>query len=223
MCAEPKLPAVGVGISQFQHCDQNSPRNIFILGFATYMVRFTTQRFLSPSVLRRKRMDMLAIQGTCAVLTHHHCFLQGLSVPYYFTTYTATNNHGPVNTSNQSVNGEFGSALHFAQENGLEMLDMLRDTVTADIFNSIFETGAAVALIITMVLDNTIPGKLIPQISDRQTVFAAEVCAAVTQLGDSILLGAESNSLFTDCRIQGGEGHACVGSPDGRLLQVVGG
>ena len=28
----------------------------------------------------------------------------------------------------------------------------------ADIANSIFETGAAVALIITMVLDNTVPG-----------------------------------------------------------------
>lgn len=83
---------VGVGISQFQHCDQNSPRNIFILGFATYM---------------------------------------GISIPYYFTTYTATNKHGPVNTGNESIN---------------------------DIFNSIFETGAAVALIITMVLDNTVPG-----------------------------------------------------------------
>ncbi|KAK9829197.1 hypothetical protein WJX72_004442 [[Myrmecia] bisecta] len=81
-----------VGISQIQHTDMNSPRNIFVLGFGLYM---------------------------------------GLSIPYYFTTYTTTNGHGPVNTGSAEFN---------------------------DIANSIFTTAAAVALIITMFLDNTIPG-----------------------------------------------------------------
>ncbi|CAL8465374.1 g4910 [Coccomyxa elongata] len=54
-----------------------------------------------------------------------------LSIPDYFTQYTTKNNHGPINTGAHELN---------------------------DIFNSIFATGPAVALIITLVLDNTVPG-----------------------------------------------------------------
>lgn len=56
----------GVGLSQMQYTDQNSPRNIFILGFGLYM---------------------------------------GLSVPFYFSSYTTANGHGPVNSGNYAVNG----------------------------------------------------------------------------------------------------------------------
>ncbi len=58
-------------------------------------------------------------------------FLQGLSVPDYFTKYTAANGHGPVNTGSQGFN---------------------------DIANSVFTTAAAVSLIVTLFLDNTVPG-----------------------------------------------------------------
>lgn len=56
---------------------------------------------------------------------------QGLSIPDYFTKYTTANGHGPVNTASGSFN---------------------------DIANSIFHTAAAVSLIVTLFLDNTIPG-----------------------------------------------------------------
>lgn len=57
--------------------------------------------------------------------------VQGLSIPDYFTKYTTANGHGPVNTASGSFN---------------------------DIANSIFHTAAAVSLIVTLFLDNTIPG-----------------------------------------------------------------
>ena len=60
---------------------------------------------------------------------------QGLSIPDYFTKYTAANGHGPVNTASGSFN---------------------------DIANSIFHTAAAVSLIVTLFLDNTIPGTEVP-------------------------------------------------------------
>eukprot|EP00884_Botryococcus_braunii_P002860 jgi/Botrbrau1/12575/Bobra.0169s0108.1 len=82
----------GVGITQMQLADMNSPRNIFILGFGIYM---------------------------------------GLSVPYYFNGHLSANGHGPVHTGNEGFD---------------------------DIMNSIFSTAAAVSLIITMILDNTIKG-----------------------------------------------------------------
>lgn len=84
----------GVGLAQMQYTDQNSSRNIFILGFGLYM---------------------------------------GLSVPYYFSTYTTANSHGPVQSGNYAID---------------------------DIFNAIFSTGAAVTLIVTLFLDNTIPGTI---------------------------------------------------------------
>ncbi|KAK9835389.1 hypothetical protein WJX81_006828 [Elliptochloris bilobata] len=55
----------------------------------------------------------------------------GLSIPDCFAKYTAANGHGPVNTGSQGFN---------------------------DIANSIFNTAAAVSLIVTLFLDNTIPG-----------------------------------------------------------------
>ncbi|CAL5222118.1 g4434 [Coccomyxa viridis] len=56
-----------------------------------------------------------------------------LSVQDYFTSYTAKNNQGPIQTGNEDFN---------------------------NVFNAIFSTGPAVALIITMVLDNTVPGTI---------------------------------------------------------------
>ena len=83
----------------------------------------------------------------------------GLSIPDYFTTFTATYGHGPVNTGSQSFNSESSLMLHPACEELCCLVRMLKPWCTdADIANSIFETGAAVALIITMVLDNTVPG-----------------------------------------------------------------
>ena len=61
----------------------------------------------------------------------HVASVQGLSIPDYFTKYTTANGHGPVNTASGSFN---------------------------DIANSIFHTAAAVSLIVTLFLDNTIPG-----------------------------------------------------------------
>lgn len=52
-------------------------------------------------------------------------------MPDYFTKYTAANGHGPVNTGSQGFN---------------------------DIANSVFTTAAAVSLIVTLFLDNTVPG-----------------------------------------------------------------
>lgn len=40
----------------------------------------------------------------------------------------------------------------------IRLSDSAQDELCADIFNSIFATGPAVALIITLVLDNTVPG-----------------------------------------------------------------
>ncbi|CAK0786722.1 hypothetical protein CVIRNUC_009936 [Coccomyxa viridis] len=54
-----------------------------------------------------------------------------LSIQDYFTSYQAKNNAGPIATGNQSFN---------------------------NVFNAIFSTGPAVALIITLILDNTVPG-----------------------------------------------------------------
>src|SRR5689334_6394855 len=55
----------------------------------------------------------------------------GLSIPYYFTDYTAKNGEGPIQTPSIVLN---------------------------NILNSIFHTAAAVALMLTLLLDNTIPG-----------------------------------------------------------------
>lgn len=55
----------------------------------------------------------------------------GLSITYYFSDYTAKHNAGPIQTSSEVFN---------------------------NIFNSIFHTAAAVALLLTLFLDNTIPG-----------------------------------------------------------------
>jgi hypothetical protein len=55
----------------------------------------------------------------------------GLSIPYYFTDYTTKHGTGPIQTSSIVFN---------------------------NIFNSIFHTAAAVALMLTLLLDNTIPG-----------------------------------------------------------------
>jgi hypothetical protein len=55
----------------------------------------------------------------------------GLSIPYYFEDYTAKNNVGPIQTDSAVVN---------------------------DVLNSIFQTAAAVSLMLTLLLDNTIPG-----------------------------------------------------------------
>ncbi|GAB4815990.1 hypothetical protein N2152v2_003036 [Parachlorella kessleri] len=82
----------GVGLSNLQHIDLNSSRNLLILGFGLYM---------------------------------------GLSIPDYFSTYTAAHGHGPINTGDQDFN---------------------------NVMNSIFSTAAAVTLIITLFLDNTVPG-----------------------------------------------------------------
>ena len=38
----------GVGLSQMQYADQNSPRNIFILGFAIYMGLSVPNYFVRP-------------------------------------------------------------------------------------------------------------------------------------------------------------------------------
>ena len=38
----------GVGLSQMQYTDQNSPRNIFILGFAVYMGLSVPYYFVRP-------------------------------------------------------------------------------------------------------------------------------------------------------------------------------
>lgn len=81
-----------VGLSQMQHTDQNSPRNLFILGFGLY---------------------------------------SGLSIPFWFTTYQTANKKGLVATNDSDAN---------------------------NILNAIFSTGAAVALIVTLFLDNTVPG-----------------------------------------------------------------
>ena len=110
-------------------------------------------------------------------------FLQGLSVPDYFSTFTTTNGHGPINTGSQSFNSEKDLHPYLAyyialrahsnfdvsctqsqayelhskiSGTGCSRLERLTSLLSAaDIFNSIFSTGAAVALIITMVLDNT--------------------------------------------------------------------
>lgn len=55
----------------------------------------------------------------------------GLSIPYYFETYTQKNGRGPIQTDSVVLN---------------------------NILNSIFHTAAAVALLLTLLLDNTIPG-----------------------------------------------------------------
>ncbi|KAF6262263.1 permease family-domain-containing protein [Scenedesmus sp. NREL 46B-D3] len=55
----------------------------------------------------------------------------GLSIPFYFGDYTAKHGMGPIQTSSLVFN---------------------------NIFNSIFHTAAAVALLLTLFLDNTIPG-----------------------------------------------------------------
>lgn len=55
----------------------------------------------------------------------------GLSIPYYFEDYTAKNNVGPIQTGSALVN---------------------------DVLNSIFQTAAAVSLMLTLLLDNTVPG-----------------------------------------------------------------
>jgi hypothetical protein len=55
----------------------------------------------------------------------------GLSITYYFGDYTTKNGTGPIQTSSIVFN---------------------------NIFNSIFHTAAAVALMLTLFLDNTIPG-----------------------------------------------------------------
>ena len=163
--------AVGVGIAQFQHCDQNSPRNLFILGFAIYMVGLlspfciiaacaivirirwpTTQSqthsfySITSSIFNTWLFIQLTVKGVsyCWAFSQAHCpelkqliqapiaclvkhlfalfepvaqlwlnhwFVQGLSIPYYFTTYTTTNKHGPVNTRSQSFNSELLSFL----------------------------------------------------------------------------------------------------------------
>ena len=81
-----------MGLSNLQHIDLNSSRNLLIVGFGLYM---------------------------------------GLSIPDYFSTYTAAHGHGPINTGDQDFN---------------------------NVMNSIFSTAAAVTLIITLFLDNTVPG-----------------------------------------------------------------
>lgn len=55
----------------------------------------------------------------------------GLSIPYYFGDYTTKHGMGPIQTASAVFN---------------------------NIFNSIFHTAAAVALLLTLFLDNTIPG-----------------------------------------------------------------
>jgi nucleobase transporter 1/2 len=55
----------------------------------------------------------------------------GLSIPYYFETVLQKDGRGPIRTDS---------------------------TVLNNILNSIFHTAAAVALLLTLLLDNTIPG-----------------------------------------------------------------
>ena len=55
----------------------------------------------------------------------------GLSIPFYFESYTQKNGKGPVQTDSVVLN---------------------------NILNSIFQTAAAVALLLTLLLDNTLPG-----------------------------------------------------------------
>ena len=78
-------------------------RNIFILGFAIYMVR----------ILARHCCSWVYISSCCAVqkdwligLDLVTTFLQGLSVPDYFSTFTTKNGHGPINTGSQSFNSK---------------------------------------------------------------------------------------------------------------------
>eukprot|EP00892_Ulva_mutabilis_P012819 jgi/Ulvmu1/990/UM103_0017.1 len=55
----------------------------------------------------------------------------GLSIPDYFSRYTESEGHGPVNTGSQEFN---------------------------DIINTLLETPMAVALLLALLLDNTLPG-----------------------------------------------------------------
>jgi hypothetical protein len=68
---------------------------------------------------------------TVLLLLPPHSLYMGLSIPYYFGDYTTKHGMGPIQTSSLVFN---------------------------NIFNSIFHTAAAVALMLTLFLDNTIPG-----------------------------------------------------------------
>eukprot|EP00878_Enallax_costatus_P011584 GHUV01012092.1.p1 GENE.GHUV01012092.1~~GHUV01012092.1.p1 ORF type:complete len:539 (+),score=86.91 GHUV01012092.1:909-2525(+) len=76
----------------------------------------------------------------------------GLSIPYYFTDYTAKTGQGPIQTPSIVLN---------------------------NILNSIFHTAAAVALMLTLLLDNTIPG------SDEERGLTAWTTLFVDDLGNT--------------------------------------
>ena len=59
-------------------------------------------------------------------------YLQGLSVPYYFTTYTSTYKHGPVNTGSQSFNSEPTLHLQAHPKSPLESLSLYQEFYTID-------------------------------------------------------------------------------------------
>ncbi len=86
------------------------------------------------------------VLGVC-VPYHIPICAQGLSVPSYFTEYTEKTGHGPVNTGSAPFN---------------------------NIANSVFSTAPAVSLIVTLFLDNTIPGTQVTQPPGPASLIGAQ-------------------------------------------------
>lgn len=116
----------GVGLSQMQYTGQNSPRNIFILGFGLYMGLSVPYYFVrldpvatpcqprhtsSSWLLMLSRTLLGSISSILSSLRLNHMQWRSRKTDcrgctlLVQTTYTATNGHGPINSGNYAING----------------------------------------------------------------------------------------------------------------------